>query len=85
MGRVTRKDLDNEIDGLNARSEAMYIIREASAGTKLTVRTERGGESDITERGTKKEIYGVLLSLNNYLDTEDRMKRKGIHKGVKVL
>tara|TARA_R100000935_G_scaffold56927_1_gene89631 strand:+ start:1354 stop:1680 length:327 start_codon:yes stop_codon:yes gene_type:complete len=84
--RVTIKDIDYELGILNSNTNGnnsgvgTFYVGEAYGGYRLerTV-NDGGGCSDITSRGTKKEIYYQIKAMNkmaNIFCTEGCLKKK---------
>lgn len=84
--RVTIKDIDYELGILNSNTNGnnsgvgTFYVGEAYGGYRLerTV-NDGGGCSDITGRGTKKEIYYQIKAMNKMAGifcTEGYLKKK---------
>jgi len=70
MNRTKDSDLDDMLRRLNESSKAKYRIDHAHGGVRLMV--ERGhGVSDISYRISKRELYGQILTILNYIEYED--------------
>ena len=60
MERVTKQDLEQAVRLLNIITSEDYSLGWAYGG----VRVERANESvDVTRRGTKREVYAMLLGM----------------------
>lgn len=71
MERTTKAHLDSMIDTLNQLHPidgAKFALDYAYGGVRLVKRYDRtGGESDLSIRGTKTEIYNMLRAAENIL------------------
>lgn len=80
-GRITKENLENLVKNINKKlnlgeNEKLYL-EYAYGGVRLVKRSgENGcGCSDISFRGTKKEIYNHLITLENMCYAYDLIKK----------
>jgi|TARA_B100000902_G_scaffold131371_1_gene130224 hypothetical protein len=86
MERITNKHIDHQVQILNScfgienaewNTVGRFYVEGANGGFRLVrVVSESGAETDISKRGTKREVYEQLRVLNEGLrlfQTEFRM------------
>tara|TARA_R100000329_G_scaffold27716_2_gene25805 strand:- start:1202 stop:1459 length:258 start_codon:yes stop_codon:yes gene_type:complete len=84
MERITMKHLEYQlrilnsyfgIEGTEWNTVGRYYVEQAYGGYRLVrIVNEGGGERDISKRGTKREIYEQLYSINRILGELKRVK-----------
>ena len=76
--RVTNKHLEFELNSLNEYygihgigwdTPGIFVVQAANGGYQLQ-RNIGGGFTNISKRGTKREIYDQLCAINKVLETE---------------
>lgn len=73
--RVSQKDLELAIKNLNELTEGQYSLDCAYGGYKLVIRTEFGGEKEMTTyRMTAKELYYTISAIENVIQEEKRLE-----------
>ena len=76
MSTITLARIKSQIETLNRMTErtnddAKYALDQAYGGVRLTMRcSKNGSESDISTRGTKKELSNILSAIINVLSRE---------------
>ena len=76
MSTITLAIIESQIETLNSMTErtnayAKYALDQAYGGVRLTMRySKNGSESDISTRGTKKELSNILSAIINVLSRE---------------
>ena len=70
MERISRKQLYSMIDTLNhikPMTDAKFGLNIAYGGYRLVKRSNAsGGESDLTYRVTARELYNIMLGIENF-------------------
>ena len=69
---TTTKELNEYITELNKLSKRKYALNHAYGKTRIVRKNEKGGESDISNRVSNKEIENILSAIIQYLDSEAR-------------
>ena len=77
MERITNKHIDHQVQILNScfgienaewNTVGRFYVEGANGGFRLVrVVSESGAETDISKRGTKREIYEKLYAINNVM------------------
>ena len=76
MSTITLAVIENQIETLNRMTErtnayAKYALDQAYGGVRLTIRySKNGSESDISTRGTKRELSNILSAMITMLSYE---------------
>ena len=70
MERITKKDMEFMIDTLNhikPMKGFKFALDYAYGGVRLVKRNNQsGGESDLTYRGTMREIYNIMRGIEEF-------------------
>jgi len=70
MERVTKKQMYSLLEDLNRIKKmdgAVFAFDWAYGGVRLVKRyNETGGESDLSNRGTTREIYNIMLGIRAF-------------------
>ena len=71
MERITKENMRSMIDtlnGLKPMRDAEFGLDYAYGGVRLVKRYKAtGGESDLTVRGTTREIYNIMRGIEAFL------------------
>ena len=63
MNRINNKDLEGQLEIINELTDGTYTLDWAFGGvrlTKFTAPDRHSGERDISDRGTKRELYEFM-------------------------
>ena len=69
---TTTKELNEYITELNKLSKRKYALNHAYGETRIVRKNEKGGETNISNRVSNKEIENILSAIIQYLDSEAR-------------
>lgn len=67
---TTTKELNEYVDEINKISKRKYALNHAYGETRLVRKNEKGGETNISNRVSNKELENILSALIQYLDSE---------------
>ena len=76
MSTITLAVIESQIETLNSMTErtnayAKYALDQAYGGVRLTIRySKNGSKSDISTRGTKRELSNILSAMITMLRYE---------------
>ena len=82
--KITKENIDSEIKYLNEKYNLSLSVGYAYGKCILEwIENNQGGKSDISFRGTKREIYENLIAIHDTLYFMDRKKNYQNRIGVK--
>ena len=76
--RINQKDLEGQLEVINNLTDGTYIFNWAYGGVRLckyTAPDRHGGQRDISDRGTKRELYEFMRAFIKGIETANDLNR----------